>query len=274
LHAAGYTFAARYLSYDTTGKNLTASEASALQAAGVDVVANWEYGASDALNGSARGASDAQEALRQANAAGMPAGRPIYFSVDFDATEAQQAAINDYFDGVASVLGLARTGAYGGFYPIQRLFNAGKITWGWQTYAWSGGQWDSRAQVRQTLNGVTIAGGECDIDEAQTNDFGQWRSASAPPTTKYWVDTFANATGYSSPGGAATGTLNAGTNYVFCKKWGPEVRVGTQYNHYWMLTDLDSGNPWQNQYVSAYYLSRWGNDEAMDNNGTVLPDCP
>ena len=28
LYAQGYTFAARYLSYDTTGKNLTAAEAS------------------------------------------------------------------------------------------------------------------------------------------------------------------------------------------------------------------------------------------------------
>src|SRR4051794_16232229 len=134
LRSAGYTFAVRYLSYDTTGKNLSASEARALQAAGVDVVSNWESGASDALKGRARGASDAQEALRQANADGMPAGRPIYFSVDFDASEAQQAAINDYFDGVASVLGIARTGAYGGFWPIQRLFNAGKIAWGWQTF--------------------------------------------------------------------------------------------------------------------------------------------
>jgi hypothetical protein len=26
-------------------------------------------------------------------------------------------------------------------------------------------------------------------------------------------------------------------------------------------------------YVSAYYLGRWGNDEARDNNGTVIPDC-
>ena len=98
--------------------------------------------------------------------------------------------------------------------------------------------------------------------------------STPPPTTQYWVDTFADAPGYSSPGGTATGTLNAGTNYVFCKKWGPEVSVGSSYNHYWMLTDLDSGNPWHNQYVSAYYLSHWGNDEARDNNGTVLPDCP
>lgn len=26
-------------------------------------------------------------------------------------------------------------------------------------------------------------------------------------------------------------------------------------------------------YVSAYYLSRWGDDEARDNSGAVIPDC-
>jgi hypothetical protein len=179
LRSAGYSFAVRYFSHDTTGKNLTASEARALQAAGLDLVSNWEHGASDALKGRARGAADAQEALRQATAAGMPAARPIYFSVDFDATPGQQAAINDYFDGVASVLGVGRTGAYGGFWPIQRLFDAGKITWGWQAFAWSGGMWEPRAQLRQIHNGVTIAGGECDIDQAQTADFGQWEASSA-----------------------------------------------------------------------------------------------
>jgi hypothetical protein len=94
-----------------------------------------------------------------------------------------------------------------------------------------------------------------------------------PTTTKYWVDTFAAAPGYSTPGGTRTGTLYAATNYVFCKVWGPVVQVGSQYNHWWMRTDLDEGSPWQNQYVSAYYLTRWGNDEAKDNNGVTLPDC-
>jgi hypothetical protein len=181
IRSAGYIFAVRYLSYDT-GKNLSASEARALMAAGVDIVSNWESGASDALMGNARGASDAQEAQRQATAAGMPAGRPIYFSVDFDATSGQQAAINDYFDGVASVLGGDRTGAYGGFYPIQRLFDAGKIGFGWQTYAWSGGQWEPRAQLRQIHNGVTVAGGDCDVDQSEARDFGQWGTAGAVRT--------------------------------------------------------------------------------------------
>jgi len=181
LRSAGYTFAVRYLSYDTTGKNLTAEEASALIAAGVDVVSNWENAAGDALEGRARGASDARAAQRQADAAGMPAGRPIYFSVDFDASPDQQAAIDDYFDGVASVLGTSRTGAYGGFGPIKRLLDGQKIAWAWQTYAWSGGRWEPRAQLRQVRNSVDIAGGECDLDEAHADDFGQWGRSSADP---------------------------------------------------------------------------------------------
>jgi uncharacterized protein (TIGR03382 family) len=183
LKSEGYTFAARYLSYDTTGKNLSASEANALWAAGVDVVVVWEQTATATLNGYNQGVSDAKAAEAQANADGAPAGRPIYFAIDFDASSSQQAAINDYFDGVASVIGVNRAGAYAGYYVIQRLFNAGKIKWGWQTYAWSYGNWDSRAQLRQVQNGITAAGDSncCDKDEAVATDFGQWHAA--PPNT-------------------------------------------------------------------------------------------
>ena len=185
LKSEGFTFAARYLSHDTSGKNMSTSEVNALWAAGVDVVANWEQTADAALNGYNQGVADAQAANAQANAIGIPAGRPIYFSVDFDATPGQQAALNAYFDGVASVIGVARTGAYGGYYVIQRLFDAGKIKWGWQTYAWSGGQWDLRAQLRQVQNGITAAGDAscCDKDEAVAADYGQWHAQppNAPP---------------------------------------------------------------------------------------------
>jgi hypothetical protein len=196
LKSEGYTFAARYLSYDTSGKNMTKGEIAALWSAGVDVVANWEQTATAALNGYNQGASDAKAAEAQANANGIPTGRPIYFSVDFDATPGDQTALNAYFDGVASVIGVARTGAYGGYYVIQRLFNASKIKWGWQTYAWSGGQWDSRAQLRQVLNGIT-AGGDancCDKDEAVATDFGQWHAAPANTPPRGYLDS-ADCTG-------------------------------------------------------------------------------
>jgi hypothetical protein len=189
LHNEGYTFAARYLSYDngsTHGKILFKGEADALIANGIDVVSNWEYGATDALGGYNSGVNDAQVANSQAAAAGAPADRPIYFSVDFDATPADQTPINAYLDGVASVIGRNRTGAYGGYYVIKRAFDAGKITWGWQTYAWSGGQWDARAQVRQVQNGITAAGdaGCCDLDYSEADDFGQWPHAT-PWAAKY-----------------------------------------------------------------------------------------
>lgn len=101
--------------------------------------------------------------------------------------------------------------------------------------------------------------------------------APAPALTKHWVTTFANAAGRASPSPTATrrGTLNAGHNYVFCKKWGGEVSSGASFNHWWLLTDLDEVNAGQSgrAYVSAYYLSKWGNDVAKDDDGHVIPTC-
>ncbi|MFC6081275.1 hypothetical protein [Sphaerisporangium aureirubrum] len=94
---------------------------------------------------------------------------------------------------------------------------------------------------------------------------------------KFWVDTFANATGYREPNsGDPQGTLDKGTNYVYCRVWGAEVRHGGEFNHWWLRTDLDHTNPGKNgrgAYVSAYYLGKWGNDEAKDNAGRDLPNC-
>jgi len=130
LHGEGYTFACRYLSPPPNGKNLSAAEAVQLWAAGVDVVANFEEGATNALNGNGQGVTDATIADGQSQADGIPHGRPIYFSVDFDAQPGDFASIDAYFDGVASVIGVGRTGAYGGIAIVQHLFDAGKIRWG------------------------------------------------------------------------------------------------------------------------------------------------
>ncbi|MEO3862182.1 M23 family metallopeptidase [Acrocarpospora sp. B8E8] len=125
-------------------------------------------------------------------------------------------------------------------------------------------------RVSQVFNGATYGTAN---NQTYRNVNSCGGTQPPPPPAKYYVDTFAAAPGYSTPGGTRTGTLNAGTNYVFCKVWGPIVQVGSAYNHWWLKTDLDSGSPWQNQYVSAYYLTRWGNDEAKDNNGVVIRDC-
>lgn len=178
FNAGGYTFACRYLSTTSSaaGKNLSREEAQYLQAAGIDIVSNWENSGSWAeySQGAATGRAHAFEAARQHTACGGPAGRPIYFSADFSPTTAQMATVAAYYRGVASAIGLDRTGAYGGYPAIKYLFDAGVIRWGWQTYAWSSGRWDNRAQIRQTQNGVSIGGVDSDVDYAMVDDFGQW----------------------------------------------------------------------------------------------------
>jgi hypothetical protein len=183
LASDGYLFVGRYYApADGTedGKILVKSEADALIASGLSIIAVFEEGATNALNGYNQGVTDAQVAVAEASAAGQPGDRPIYFAIDFDASANGLAAIEPYFDGVASVIGSSRTGAYGGYFAINGLFNDGKIQWGWQTYAWSDGSWDARAQARQIQNG--ILNGDADEDESTTSDFGQWGQSTTPPT--------------------------------------------------------------------------------------------
>lgn len=178
LKAAGKQFACRYLSPDSS-KNITKAEAVDLAAHGIWAVVVWEGAADRALGGKTAGAADAKTAVVQATAAGMPSDRPIYFAVDFDATPGQQTAINAYLDGAASVIGRDRVGIYGGYYSVKRALDAGKATWAWQTIAWSGGQWDARAVIRQgaqkTINGVS-----CDLNTATADDYGQWMPGKGP----------------------------------------------------------------------------------------------
>jgi len=62
----GFDGVMRYLSHDTTGKNLTSSEAATLSRAGLNIGVVWETRANRALDGYTPGHDDATEALRQA----------------------------------------------------------------------------------------------------------------------------------------------------------------------------------------------------------------
>jgi hypothetical protein len=176
LADAGMRFAARYLSHNPS-KNLTPAEADDLAAHGVSCVVVWETTASRAGAGRAAGIADAKEAAAQAKACGQPAGRPIYFAVDWDANP---TVVVPYFQGVASVLGLARTGVYGGYKVVDYLLDHKLATWAWQTVAWSGGRRDSRAVIRQYASTIRINGVECDHDTAMAADYGQWTPGRTP----------------------------------------------------------------------------------------------
>lgn len=177
LRAAGKRFVVRYLSPNTTNnprKELTGAEVREYHGAGLSICVVWETGTSRArLGGYAGGQQDARLAHARLVALNGPTSLPIYFAVDEDTTG---PAVEAYFRGVADVIGHARTGAYGGIRPISWLFDNKRISYGWQTYAWSGGHWDSRAQAQQYNNDESIpgAGSGYDLDRATTGDYGQW----------------------------------------------------------------------------------------------------
>jgi hypothetical protein len=179
LKSRGVTFVCRYLRNAPSGtidKALTLAEANNLRAAGLSIISNDETTGKQVNGGYTGGQNDAKAADAAHRAAGGPSTRPIYFS-PWDSnpdllTSAQWGLLWDYLDGVASVIGRNRVGLYGGLDMITKAFDRKAITFGWQTYGWSGGVWDSRAQIQQYLNGQWS--GQVDYDRSTTADFGQW----------------------------------------------------------------------------------------------------
>lgn len=177
IRSAGYGFAVRYLDY--SAKGIDRAEAHALAAQQIWICCVYETGGTWMLGGYNAGVTAARDALQLGRAAGMPAGRPVYFGADFDADSGQASAVLDCLDGASQVLGKAATGVYGGLLAVRAALDAG-YKWAYQTIAWSGGVWDPRAQIRQTgINGV-IDGNAVDFDVAVTADYGQWMPGIVP----------------------------------------------------------------------------------------------
>lgn len=183
LKAAKVQFVCRYLAplgHSFNWKRTDRAEAERIRRAGIDFVTVFESSAGRVKGGRNAGVEDARTAESQAKACGMPTGAPIYFAIDYDEPEKDQPKVNGYFVGVGSVLGKSRVGAYGGYWPLKRLFDAGLINYGWQTTAWSGGQWDPRAHIRQQGSGK-VGGVSVDWDHSMKPDFGQWRTTRPLP---------------------------------------------------------------------------------------------
>jgi len=176
IRADGYTGVMRYLSYDEE-KNLSPAERDDLHANGLDIGLVWETTADRALSGHGGGVSDAQVALAQARALGLPDACPIYFAVDFDTTPEQQAAIDAYLVGAGTVIGAHRVGVYGSYYVVERCAASGSASWFWQTLAWSGGQQSDHNDLYQ--NGQQLYNGGADVNDVR-GDWGPWKAGSSP----------------------------------------------------------------------------------------------
>ncbi len=95
------------------------------------------------------------------------------------------------------------------------------------------------------------------------------------PTAKHYVNIFATAPAY---GGTSTSCGKVGENYtntnpqyVYCRRWGAEVKDGPAHNHWWLWTDLDTGG---RGWIPAYYIKDQISDQADDmNSGEPIPEC-
>jgi hypothetical protein len=176
-------------------KPITLPYAQSLTAAGLAIVSNYQYGKpggtapSDFTRGYAGGVADARTAWQLHTAAGGGKSAPIYFSVDDDVNDdTWNNVVLQWFRGINSVIGVQRTGIYGGIKACQWATRDGVIgrsqspgrVWAWQTRSWSGGQVYPAAVLYQRVvstasnPGPVVGGLEVDVSDALAQDVGQW----------------------------------------------------------------------------------------------------
>ena len=159
------------------------------------IVSNYQYGKpggtapSDFTRGYAGGVADARTAWQLHTAAGGGQSAPIFFSVDDDIDrETWNTVVLQWLRGINSVIGVQRTGIYGGIKACQWATADGVIgrsgspghVWAWQTRSWSGGQIYPAAVLYQRIvatasnPGPIVGGIEVDVNDVLAQDCGQW----------------------------------------------------------------------------------------------------
>ncbi len=194
LKASGAVGAIRYVSDHlpqstwAVGKPMQASEAQQLQAAGLAIVSNYEYGDTtnqDWMGGLAGGVQHAQRGLAQHKAVGGPDTAPIYASIDANpSTEQILTVVIPYIKGWESVLGHGRVGVYANSPTIDALVQAGLGSFYWQ-HGWGTpqGYVHPAAHLRQSvINANKVAGVGVDVNDILKASYGQW-GAGHPSTT-------------------------------------------------------------------------------------------
>ena len=200
IRAAGYAGVVNYVSLSRPGTNfgakpITRPYAEALTRAGLVIISNYQYGKpggtapSDFTRGYAGGVADARAAWLLHTAAGGGRSAPIFFSIDEDISrETWQTVALQWFRGINSVLGVQRTGVYGGIDVCHWAAVEGVIgnsrtpgrVWAWQTRAWSGNRIHPNAVLYQRVvatkssPGPLVGGFEVDVNDALAQDCGQW----------------------------------------------------------------------------------------------------
>ncbi|BBZ36478.1 DUF1906 domain-containing protein [Mycolicibacterium confluentis] len=200
IRAAGYAGVINYVSTSRPGSNfgakpITRPYAESLVRAGLVIVSNFQYGKpggtapSDFLRGGPGGVADAKTAWHLHTAAGGGQSAPIYFSVDDDIDrETWNNRALPWFRGINSVIGVLRTGVYGGVKVCEWAIADGVIgqsrtpgkRWAWQTRSWSNGKIHPAAVLYQRVidtassPGPLVGGIRVDVNDVLAQDVGQW----------------------------------------------------------------------------------------------------
>lgn len=187
LKANGLRFVGRYAVDDKTpsGRGITAGEYTYYKERGIDVFLYWQSTTNWMLGGRSAGIYGAMNAQYNIDAAGMPAGTPVYFACDFDAEPGDQGAIDDCLRGAAEVIGAERVGLYAGFHPLSRVRANGSARWFCQTSAWSGGQVMPGAHLYQYGYNQWFDGINCDLVRAFAEHYGQAVPPAPVPVNIY-----------------------------------------------------------------------------------------
>jgi len=179
IKAAGYRFVVRYLFEDGQGgKGLDASELADLVNNGLEIVLVYEAYAASPKEGRATGVAHAQASQREINRLGLPKNSPVYFAADWDAQAGDQAAIDEYLRGAASVIGIERVGLYGSADVMQRTMANKTATFFWQTYAWSRGRVQEGIHLYQYSNDQNL-NGAVDYNRTSLDNYGQVSKAGS-----------------------------------------------------------------------------------------------
>jgi LysM repeat protein len=176
---AGKVFVVRYLWPDGEGgKGLDKGELNDLLANGLELCLVYQAGTNTILGGRNVGISQAQTAQSEINRLGLPAKSVVYFAADWDAQPHEQAAIDEFLRGAASVLGAERVGIYGSYDVMDRTMKSGAAKWFWQTYAWSRGRVRQGIHLYQYLNGQNL-NGAVDFCRTSLDNYGQISKAGS-----------------------------------------------------------------------------------------------
>lgn len=187
--AHGVEVVLRYVGIPTAGKCIGKTELAALHAAGLGLGFIYESTAQWMLGGREAGANAAYRSRSYIRERGGPREPFVWLAADWDVQPSQVGAVLDCLHGAVSVLGPGHVGIYGGLRVCTAALDRRAVAKAWQTVAWSHGQWERRAVLRQVLGQQWgDLGLSYDTDQMVADNVGQWPAPEPPHPDRVLVD--------------------------------------------------------------------------------------